>query len=79
MKVLSEKIKAFDKEQKELSSALKKALLEIPNIPHSSCPEGVNEKDNIVVSENKNTRDFNFPLKDHIELGEKLDLSLIHI
>ena len=79
LKVLSEKIKAFDKEQKELSSALKKALLEIPNIPHSSCPEGVNEKDNIVVSENKNTRDFNFPLKDHIELGEKLDLSLIHI
>ena len=74
LKVLSEKIKAFEKEQKELSSALKKALLEIPNIPHSSCPEGVNEKDNIVVSENKNTRDFNFPLKDHIELGEKLDI-----
>ena len=74
LKVLSEKIKEFEKEQKELSSNLKKALLEIPNIPHVSCPEGVNEKDNIVVSENKNTKDFDFPLKDHIEIGKKLDI-----
>jgi len=74
LKVLSEKIKEFEKEQKELSSNLKKALLEIPNIPHVSCPEGVNEKDNVVVSENKNTKDFDFPLKDHIEIGKKLDI-----
>ena len=74
LKVLSEKIKAFEKEQKELSSALKKALLEIPNIPHVSCPEGVNEKDNVVVSDNKNTKDYDFPLKDHIEIGKKLDI-----
>ena len=74
LKVLSEKIKEFEKEQKELSSNLKKALLEIPNIPHVSCPEGVNEKDNVVVSDNKNTKDFDFPLKDHIEIGRKLDI-----
>ena len=74
LKVLSEKIKEFEKEQKELSSSLKKSLLEIPNIPHASCPEGVNEKGNIVVLENKNNRDFNFPLKDHIELGKELDI-----
>ena len=74
LKVLSEKIKEFEKEQKELSSNLKKALLEIPNIPHVSCPEGVNEKDNVVVSDNKNTKDFDFPLKDHIEIGKKLDI-----
>ena len=74
LKVLSEKIKEFEKEQKELSSNLKKALLEIPNIPHVSCPEGVNEKDNVVVSDNKNTKDFDFPLKGHIEIGKKLDI-----
>ena len=53
LKVLSDKIKELEKHQRELSSALKSALLEVPNAPHSTTPEGSSEKDNIVVFENK--------------------------
>ena len=34
LKILSDKIKELEKEQRELSSSLKDALLEIPNLPH---------------------------------------------
>ena len=44
LKILSDKIKELEKEQRELSSSLKDALLEIPNLPHSSCPQGSSEK-----------------------------------
>ena len=74
LKVLSEKIKEHEKEQKELSLLLKKALLEIPNLPHSSCPVGKNEKDNIIVLEKRKKENCNFPLKDHTEIGKKLDI-----
>jgi seryl-tRNA synthetase len=74
LKVLSDKIKELEKHQRELSSALKSALLEVPNAPHFTTPEGSSEKDNIVVFENKLDTKFNFIPKNHIEIGKKLDI-----
>mgnify|MGYP001353885173 FL=1 len=74
LKVLSDKIKELEKHQRELSSALKSALLEVPNTPHSTSPEGSSEKDNIVVFENKLDTKFSFIPKNHIEIGKKLDI-----
>ena len=74
LKVLSDKIKELEKHQRELSSALKSALLEVPNAPHSTTPEGSSEKDNIVVFENKLDTKFSFIPKNHIEIGKKLDI-----
>ena len=74
LKVLSDKIKELEKRQRELSSALKSALLEVPNSPHSTTPEGSSEKDNIVVFENKLDTKFSFIPKNHIEIGKKLDI-----
>ena len=74
LKVLSDKIKELEKHQRELSSALKSALLEVPNAPHSTAPEGSSEKDNIVVFENKLDTKFSFIPKNHIEIGKKLDI-----
>ena len=74
LKVLSDKIKELEKHQRELSSALKSALLEVPNVPHSTTPEGSSEKDNIVVFENKLDTKFSFIPKNHIEIGKKLDI-----
>ena len=48
LKILSDKIKELEKEQRELSLSLKNALLEIPNTPHLSCPQGSNEKENVL-------------------------------
>jgi len=74
LKVLSDKIKELEKHQRELSSALKSALLEVPNAPHSTTPEGSSEEDNIVVFENKLDTKFSFIPKNHIEIGKKLDI-----
>ena len=60
LKVLSDQIKDLEKEQRELSSNLKNALLEIPNTPHETSPDGISEKDNVIVSEHGTKKDFNF-------------------
>ena len=74
LKILSDKIKELEKEQRELSLSLKNALLEIPNTPHLSCPQGSNEKENVVVLEKKINKEFNFSPKNHIEIGKQLDI-----
>ena len=74
LKVLSDKIKELEKHQRELSSDLKNALLEVPNAPHSTSPEGSSEKDNVVVFENKLDKKLSFTPKNHIEIGKQLDI-----
>ena len=74
LKVLSEKIKNLEKQQRILSSSLKKELLEVPNIPHLSSPHGVDSKDNVIVHENNSNRKFNFDLKNHIDIGTELGI-----
>ena len=74
LKILSDKIKELEKEQRELSLSLKDALQEIPNVPHSSCPKGFSDKDNVVIKEKKTNKDFNFSPKNHIEIGKQLDI-----
>ena len=77
LKILSGKIKELEKEQRDLSSSLKYALLEIPNLPHSSCPQGSSEKDNVVLLESFESgskKEFDFKPKDHLEIGKQLDI-----
>ena len=74
LKVLSEKIKNLEKQQRILSSSLKKELLEVPNIPHLSSPHGADSKDNVIVHENNSNRKFNFDLKNHVDIGTELGI-----
>ena len=74
LKVLSEKIKNLEKQQRILSSSLKKELLEVPNIPHLSSPHGADSKDNVIVHENNSNRKFKFDLKNHIDIGTELGI-----
>ena len=46
MKEVSKKIKELDIQIKETEERTTKILLEIPNIPHESVPDGEDEKDN---------------------------------
>ncbi|MDD4202624.1 MAG: serine--tRNA ligase [Candidatus Omnitrophica bacterium] len=48
-------------------------LMKIPNIPHESVPVGGPEA-NKVIKEWGTKKKFSFNLKDHIQLGEKLDI-----
>lgn len=47
-------------------------LAGLPNIPHASVPGGKSEADNVEVRRVGTPRQFDFPVKDHADLGEAL-------
>ncbi len=74
MRQVSEKIKEIDEEVKEIEKKLQQELLTIPNIPHQSVPEGVDEEDNEEVRTWGTRTEFAFSAKAHWEIGEVLDI-----
>ena len=47
-------------------------LARVPNIPHSSVPDGKDEHDNLEIRRVGTPRVFDFPVRDHADLGEAL-------
>ncbi|WXU00475.1 MAG: Serine--tRNA ligase [Catillopecten margaritatus gill symbiont] len=45
-------------------------VMAMPNIPHESVPAGNSEEDNVEVSKWGEPRQYDFEVKDHVELGE---------
>lgn len=74
LKKLSDEIKLLEKEEKKISLSLKEELLQIPNIPHSTVPIGLSEKDNIIKVDCDKKKKFNFKPRNHIDLGKGLDI-----
>jgi len=68
-------------ELKELESALDRVqrelrdyLLELPNLAHHSTPIGTSAEENVEVRRWGTPRTFDFPVRDHTDLGEALGL-----
>jgi seryl-tRNA synthetase len=66
-------------EQQEAESAhldadIRTRLGELPNILDPSVPDGRDETDNIVIAQHGDIPNFDFPAKQHFELGEALGL-----
>jgi seryl-tRNA synthetase len=53
---------------------LQDLLLAVPNLPHESVPVGAGEEGNVEVRRWGTVRSFDFELKDHVDIGEKLGL-----
>ncbi|MGA7593957.1 MAG: serine--tRNA ligase [Gallionella sp.] len=71
---LGDKLKQAEVQLGEVQSALQQLLEVIPNTPHSSVPAGKSEADNVEVRKVGNIPKFDFAVKDHVDLGEKLGL-----
>lgn len=56
----------------EIQAGLDDILLGVPNIPHESVPVGADEDGNVEVRRWGEPTDFDFEVKDHVELGEQL-------
>ncbi|WP_193164311.1 serine--tRNA ligase [Microbulbifer hainanensis] len=56
----------------ELQSELDAILSAIPNMPDESVPEGETEDDNVEVRRWGQPRQFDFEVKDHVDLGAQL-------
>ncbi|HCH33072.1 MAG TPA: serine--tRNA ligase [Oceanospirillaceae bacterium] len=57
---------------KVVQDNLNNMFMEMPNIPHDSVPEGADEDDNQEVLVWGDKPQFNFTVKDHVDLGEGL-------
>jgi seryl-tRNA synthetase len=57
-----------------LQAELQDLLLAVPNLPHESVPVGEGEEGNVEVRRWGTVRSFDFELKDHVDIGEKLGL-----
>ncbi|MFH0987450.1 MAG: serine--tRNA ligase [Patescibacteria group bacterium] len=71
---LKNDIKKIEPRFKEKEEELKKLLLKIPNLPFNDVPEGRDERDNKVLREWGRIPKFDFKVKDHLELGENLNI-----
>lgn len=58
----------------DLQTALQKLLLNVPNLPHNSVPQGKSETDNVEVRKVGTPRSFDFAIKDHTDVGTPLGL-----
>lgn len=57
-----------------IQTELDNLLLGVPNLPNDSAPIGTDETQNVEVRRFGTPREFSFPIKDQVELGEMLGL-----
>ena len=57
-----------------IQAELQTLLLAVPNLPHESVPVGEGEEGNVEVRRWGTPKAFDFAVKDHVEIGEKLGL-----
>ncbi|MCV9879939.1 serine--tRNA ligase [Brenneria izbisi] len=67
---LGEKLDAAKTELDQLQNEIRDLALTIPNLPDDSVPLGKDENDNQEISRWGEPRKFDFPVRDHVELGE---------
>ncbi len=69
---LSDRIKALDAETEVAKAKVDEWLLTVPNIPHESVPYGTGEQDNVEVHRFGTPPTFDFPVREHWEIGTAL-------
>ena len=76
MEKLKQELETNKDRLQEIQSELHDYLMGVPNAPHESVPEGDDESANEVLSHWGEPRAFDFPVRDHVEIGEGLDQGL---
>ena len=71
---LKEKMKRVQAEHDAASVELNALLLEIPNLPHESVPDGAGDENNFEFKTSGLPPAFDFPVRDHLEIGQALDV-----
>ena len=67
--IIAETLKELENQLSIIQASLNQFLLNIPNIPHDSVPNGSSEKDNLIVKESGKPQNFTFEIKDHVDVG----------
>ena len=67
-------LKAKEQELQEILKKLDDFLLGVPNVPHASVRAGKSADDNVEVRKSGEPGKFDFPVKDHVDVGTPLGL-----
>lgn len=73
-KLIPSKIEEIEKKTNKLQEQLNAILAQIPNILHKSVPIGRDGSQNVEIKKIGVPKRFSFPLKNHVELAESLDI-----
>lgn len=74
MKVLKAELQKEEEKLRKIMEEWQKIMLDVPNIPDMSVPEGNGEEDNVTIKEWGEKPNFSFEPKDHIELMKNLGM-----
>lgn len=69
-----DELKQAEAEQDEVQQQLDGILLDIPNLPHASVPQGRDKRDNVELRHWGDTPELGFEPKDHVDLGAALGM-----
>ncbi|MBP7095773.1 MAG: serine--tRNA ligase [Spirochaetia bacterium] len=73
-KSLKERIAALESESATVEADLEREARRLPNMAHPDAPRGAVDADNLEVKVVGSPTKFDFPPKDHVQLGQELDL-----
>ena len=71
---LGDALKNLERELDSVQKNLRDFLLDLPNVTHPSTPFGRSTADNVEIRRQGTPRRFDFPARDHTDLGEALGL-----
>ena len=71
---MGDELNAMQDELKLVQADLENFLLLVPNMPDDSVPAGKDESDNIEVRRWGTPKSFEYPARDHVDLGESLGM-----
>ena len=74
MQSVSKELQRLEETQAATEEAYKRLSLTMPNLVHESVPIGKDESANIVVSKWGKIPSFEFEIRDHIDLAQRLNL-----
>ncbi|WP_206485777.1 serine--tRNA ligase [Thalassotalea sp. G2M2-11] len=73
---LGDELEAAKEEQNQVLATIESIVSAVPNIVHTSVPTGESEDDNVEIKRWGTPKDFDFEVKDHVDLATALDKGL---
>jgi len=74
MQSVKDQLKDLEPKLEPLEQELNELLIKIPNPPLDSVPDGKDDTENLPIKTQGQKPTFDFPIKDHIELGKSLNI-----
>ncbi len=75
MKILKNTLQEKEEELREVTMQWQTLMLQVPNIPDMTVPEGKSDEDNVEVKTWGEKKEFAFQPKDHMEIMKSLDMA----